>query len=138
MLRDMHQYDPQPQSREPQIYKVDDGIPSPRTRLRYRFAFSLFMRHCKLEDSDLSLLVQKHPRLIESQIIGYIRFLAEEKHYTRGSISAAIATVYHFLEMNDVLLNKKKVNRFLPEDESDHNRSCLYSRRDSAVAAKVR
>ena len=92
----------------------------PRTRLRYRSAFSLFMRHCKIEDSDLSSLVQKHPRLIEAQIIGYIRFLAEEKRYTRGSIAAAIATVYHFFEMNDVLLNKNKVNRFLPEDETDH------------------
>ena len=76
MLRDMHQYDPQPQSMEPQVYKVEDGIPSPRTRLRCRSAFSLFMRHCKLEDSDLSLLIQKHPRHIESLIIGYIRFLA--------------------------------------------------------------
>jgi len=102
------------------IYRVDGGIPSPRTRLRYRSAFSLFMRHCKLEDSDLPSLIQKDPRLIESQIIDYIHFLAEKKHYTRGSISAAIATVYHFFEMNDVLLNKKKVNRFLPEDESDH------------------
>ena len=74
----MHQYDPQPQSMEnQQIYKVDDGIPSPLTRLRYRSAFSLFMRHCKIEDSDLSSLVQKHPRLIEAQIIGYIRFLAD-------------------------------------------------------------
>ena len=37
----MHQYNPQPQSMEhQQIYKVDDGIPSPRTRLRYRSAFS--------------------------------------------------------------------------------------------------
>lgn len=120
MLSNMHQYEPQPQSMEQQIYKVDDGIPSPRTRLRYRSAFSLFMRHCKLEDSDLSSLIQKHPRIIEAQVIDYIRFLAEEKHYTRGSISAAIATVYHFFEMNDILLNKKKVNRFLPEDESDH------------------
>ena len=106
----MHQYDPQPQSMEhQQFYRVDDGIPSPRTRLRYRSAFSLFIRHCKIEDSDLSSLVQKYPRLIEAQIIDYIRFLAEEKHYARGSIAAAIATVYHFFEMNDVLLNKKKV-----------------------------
>jgi len=104
----MHQYDPQPQSMEHQhFYRVDDGIPSPRTRFRYRSAFSLFIRHCKIEDSDLSSLVQKHPHLIEAQIIDYIRFLAEEKHYIRGSIAAAIATVYHFFEMNDVLLNKK-------------------------------
>jgi hypothetical protein len=113
-------YEPLPQSVEyRQIYQVDDGIPSSRTGLRYRSAFSLFMRNFSLEDSDLPSLIHKHPRLIEAQIIDYIRFLAEKKHYTRGSISAAIAAVYHFFEMNDVLLNKRKINRFLPEDESD-------------------
>ena len=101
-----------------QVYKVDEGIPSPNTRLRYRSAFSLFIRHCR--QTDLYLLIQQNPRLIETQIIDYINFLSEEKHYARGSICAAVSTILHFFEMNDVILNKKKVSRFLPEDVCDH------------------
>jgi len=106
---------PQP---ERQIYKVDEGIPSPNTRLRYRSAFSLFLIYCR--QTDLSVLIQQEPRLIEARIIGYINFLAEVKHYARGSISAAVSTIIHFFEMNDVILNKKKISRFLPEEVSDH------------------
>jgi integrase len=101
-----------------QVYKVDEGIPSPNTRLRYRSAFSLFLRHCR--QTDLYLLIQQNPRNIEAQIIDYINFLFEEKHYARGSICAAVSTILHFFEMNDIILNKKKLSRFLPEDVSDH------------------
>lgn len=101
-----------------QVYEVDDGIPSPDTKSRYRSAFSLFLRYCR--QTDLYLLIQQNPRLIEAQIIDYINFLSEEKHYARGSICAAVSTILHFFEMNDVILNKKKISRFLPEDVTNH------------------
>lgn len=100
------------------VYKVDEGIPSPNTRLRYRSAFALFLKHCGQTDTDL---IRQDPRFIESQIIDYIRFLTEEKRYRRGSICASVSTILHFFEMNDIILNKKKISRFLPEDVSDHS-----------------
>lgn len=108
-----------PHLQQQRVYKVDEGIPSPNTRLRYRSAFSLFLKHCGQTDTDL--IRRQNPRFIESQIIDYIRFLTEEKHYKRGSICASVSTILHFFEINDVILNKKKISRFLPEDVSDHS-----------------
>lgn len=112
------------------VYKVDDGIPSPQTRLSYRSAFSLFLKHIGKDNNkqaDLDSLRQTPPRLLEAQIIDYIHFLAEEKHYGRASINVPVSAILHFFEMNDVMLNKRKIKRFLPEDVSDHNSDRPYT-----------
>jgi hypothetical protein len=40
-----------------QVYKVEDGVPSPETKLRYRSAFSLFLKYCR--QTDHFLLIQQ-------------------------------------------------------------------------------
>jgi len=103
-----------------QIYDADAGIPSPFTKQLYRRAFRRFLRFLDMEGKQAALLQQDH-KLIESQIIGYIHFLSETKHYGHYSVNPPLAAIFHFYEMNDILLNKRKITRFIPSDDSDMN-----------------
>ncbi|MGB8642690.1 MAG: hypothetical protein WCD28_10420, partial [Nitrososphaeraceae archaeon] len=64
-------------------------------------------------------LLQQDRKTIESQIIGYIHYPSEKKHYNRYSINPPLAAIFHFYEMNDIIINKRKVTRFIPQDDSD-------------------
>lgn len=101
------------------VYDVEDGLSCERTKERYRVAFRLFLNYCHL-DEPTSLLTE-NPRLIEDRVIGYVRFLDRVKHLARGTIAIAVCAIFHFFEMNDVLLNRRKIKRFLPEDNSTHD-----------------
>ena len=99
-----------------QLYDVVDGITAAATRQTYRSVFSLFLERNKIKDRHW--LLQQHPRFIEAQIIDHIRFLSEERQLTAGSISVSVAAIFHFFEMNDIILNKRKVTRFIPEEQT--------------------
>lgn len=101
------------------IYSIEDGLSSIRTKERYRDAFRLFLKYCQLENA--ASLLDENPRRLEERIIGYVRFLDQVKHLARGTITIALCAIFHFMEMNDVLLNKRKITRFMPEDSSTHD-----------------
>jgi integrase len=53
------------------------------------------------------------------------------KGQNRGTINIAVSAIFHFFEMNDVLLNKRKVKRFMPaDDESDDDRDRAYTHKE--------
>jgi integrase len=83
--------------------------------------FKRFLNCFKMSPEDLLNQARKNPRLIESTIINYIRHLAEEQKLAHKTIHVHCYAIFHFLEMNDVNLNKKKIKRFVPPDESSLN-----------------
>jgi integrase len=101
------------------VYNVEDGLSSIRTKERYRDAFRLFLKYCQLEDA--TPLLEENPRRLEDRIIGYIRYLDQVKHLARGTINIAICAIFHFFEMNDVLLNRRKINKFMPANRQTHD-----------------
>lgn len=101
------------------IYSVEDGLASIRTKERYRDAFKLFLKYCQLVDA--APLLVENPRLLEDRIIGYIRYLDQVKHLVRGTITISVCAIFHFFEMNDVLLNRRKINKFMPESITTHD-----------------
>jgi integrase len=103
-----------------QIYGPDAGLPSIYTKQSYRLAFQRFLRFLDKEEKQHELL-QQNPKIIESQIIGYIHFLSETKKYRHDSLGTPLAAIFHFYEMNDIMVNKRKITRFIPEDDSDRN-----------------
>ena len=62
-------------------------------------------------------LCASSPRHIEAMIIRHIKHLTEEQKLTHGSIHTHCFSIFHFFEMNDILLNTRKVMRFLPPNE---------------------
>jgi hypothetical protein len=73
-----------------------------------------------MADKESLLDLGKDPRLIEGYIIRYINYLAEERHLVYSSIYNQVAAILHFFAMNDVLLNKSKIHKFIPPHESSH------------------
>ena len=101
------------------VYSVTDGINSPHTRKKYAYHFRIFLKHFDIASQEV-LLDLKDPRYIETLIIRYIKYLSEERHQVYSTIHNQVAAIFHFFEMNDVILNKRKVTRFIPPNESSN------------------
>lgn len=104
-------------SLSPRIYLVTDGLKSKYTKRDYRLAFNQFLRD-GAKTEDLQVLLDYKSKAIEQMIIGYIESL-RDKGKARNTIALQVAAILHFfVVMNDVPLNKRKITRFIPPDES--------------------
>ena len=99
------------------IYSVTDGVTSKVTKQNYKKSFRRFLDHFQMDDLELLTQAKENPRHTESMIIDYIKSLMENRNLSHGSIRTYCFAIFHFFEMNDILLNKRKVMRFLPADE---------------------
>jgi hypothetical protein len=121
----MSSFSPSPPPRT--VVYGTDGVNSPQTRKKYAYYFNQFMKHFDIADKEALLDLGKDPRLTEGYIIRYIKYLAEERHLVYSSIYNQTAALLHFFEMNDVLLNKRKIHKFIPPDESAHDEDRPYT-----------
>jgi integrase len=112
------------------VYSVEDGIAAERTRNLYKVLFDNFLDYCQL--SDLTILLKENPRQLENRIIGYVRFLDTTKGCTKGSINNVLSAIFHFFEMNDVMLNRRKIKRFLPQERRASERDRAYTHEEIA------
>jgi integrase len=103
-----------------------DGLNSPDTKRTYRHAFKHFIE-ITVKNDDLQTLIDTKPSVIESKIISHMEYLKEVKKLKYWSIQVYCAALLHFFEMNDVVLNTKKIKRFLPNDEGHYNQDRPYS-----------
>ena len=90
-----------------------NAIRSPATRIGYENSLRRYLNFLKLKEVD-DLLSNQHPRYIESQIIGYIMSL-RESDVSQGTIKYLVAPIFTFYQLNDVVLNRKKVARYFGE-----------------------
>jgi hypothetical protein len=108
-----------------QIYNADDGISSPATRQAYRIVFRLFIRPLQNNQRNCcsSTLALSKPRLSITSAF------SQKRHYQRGSINTPLCAIFHFYEMNDIILNKRKIKRFLLFDESTRQEDRAYTQK---------
>jgi integrase len=114
-----------------------EGLKSPVTKAAYSYALSKYMNYTKIKNPDDLLQHKDNPRLIQNQIIDYLINLKNPpsslRYATRSQYLAAIMTFY---DLNDVILNKKRIYRYLGEEESPiENRG--YSREEIAKMVEV-
>ena len=107
------------------VYDVIDGIASPASKIQYRFGFDKFIEYIQISKEKL---LQKNSKELQAIIIDYIKHLTT-KRMKPGSIKLRVAIILHFFDMNDVLLNKRKITRFIPQDE-DHNEDECYTHQE--------
>jgi hypothetical protein len=93
-----------------------NAIRSPATRLSYGNSLKRYMNHLKLKQVDDLLSHADKPRLIESQIIDYIMSL-RNTGVAYATIQVLTAPIFTFYQLNDVVLNRKKVHRYLGENK---------------------
>jgi integrase len=91
-----------------------NAIRSPATRKGYKNSIRRYLIYLKLHEADDLLLNQQYPRLIESQIIDYIMSL-RHSGISFATIQFLVAPIFTFYQLNDIILNRKKVSRYLGE-----------------------
>jgi integrase len=84
-----------------------NSIKSDITRKIYEYNLRLFMEFCEIDKFE-DLIGQ------QNQIIPYLMSLREKK-LSYNSISTRLNAIYHFYDMNDISLNKKKIKMFKGE-----------------------
>ena len=91
-----------------------NAIRSPATRKGYEASLRRYLIHLKLKDVDGLLLHISNPRTIESQIIDYIMSL-RDNGLSHNTIKFLIVPIFTFYQLNDIILNRKKVARYFGE-----------------------
>jgi integrase len=87
-----------------------NSLKSDVTKEIYQYHLTVFMKFCNVENF-YELFIIPEP---QSQIIKHLMSL-REKGLSSNSISTRLNAIYHFYDMNDVALNKKKINMFKGE-----------------------
>jgi integrase len=114
-----------------------EGLKSAVTKAAYTFALQKYMKYLKIDSPDDLLKYQDNPKFIQNQIIDYLIYLKNPpvslRYATRSQYLAAIMTYY---DLNEVILNKKKIYRYLGEEEKPiENRG--YTRQEIAKMLEV-
>ena len=91
-----------------------NAIKSPETKEKYSYNFLKYTEYLNIERDNISDILQKDVRIIQSDIIEYIMKLRDEG-YSYSSISGKLAAIFLFYDMNDITLNKKKISKYLGE-----------------------
>jgi hypothetical protein len=92
-----------------------NAIKSAATKEAYETSLRRYLTHIKKTGTD-DLLVNTEPRYIESQIIDYIMSLRNNGvSLSYATIQLLVAPIFTFYQLNDVILNRKKVSRNLGE-----------------------
>jgi integrase len=97
-------------------YNFIDAIKSSETQKKYSHLLLKYIRdHLNLDKENLGDLLLQDPKKIEEDIISYIKVLRDKEKLSYSTINTRLAALYLFFTMNDIVLNRKKINRYLGE-----------------------
>ena len=94
-----------------------NAIKSPETKKRYSYLLFKYLEYLKIDKDNLANLLSKSKdvKTIENDIINYIIHLKEDQGLSYSSLNMRLAAIYLFFTMNDVIINRKKLGRYLGE-----------------------
>jgi site-specific recombinase XerC len=99
-----------------------NSLKSEITKETYQLNIKLFMNYCNVT-KVLRSYDNNEP---QKQIIKYLIAL-REKGLSSNSISTRLNAIYHFYDMNDVTLNRKKINMFKGQFTRESYRQSVHS-----------
>ena len=109
--------------REEEIYfNFINSIKSDATKWLYEYSIKLFMKFCNVTNY-YNLSVIEDP---QGKIIKFLLSL-REKGLATNSLSARLNAIYHFYDMNDITLNKKKIKMFKGEQKRNYSNGVFVS-----------
>jgi integrase len=88
-----------------------NSLKSKDTKRQYRQSLVSFIKHY---DTTLEGLLSLTPKDIEQMITNYITNL-NARGLSHGYINLVMCAIFHFFDMNDVVLNKRKIGKFKAE-----------------------
>ena len=92
-----------------------DALKSKETKATYALRLKLFLAYMNMATPDELLSIDS--ATTQKKIINYISYLKNEKGQSYSSLTGACAPLKKFFEMNEVLLNWKKIYAYLPDHE---------------------
>jgi integrase len=93
-----------------------NAIKSPATRNKYSYLFEEYLKYLDINNNtNLENLLSKNVRTIENDIVKYIIDLKKNKGLSYSSLNTKLAAIYLFYTMNDVIINRKKLGKYLGE-----------------------
>jgi integrase len=106
-----------------------NSIKSPATQKTYIFSLKKYMRFHNYKTIDELLADKNTPTIIEEKIIEFIIALRTDSDFavsyrTRATYFTAILTFY---DINDIILRKKKIERFLGEEATRKYKDRAYT-----------
>jgi integrase len=101
------------QQQQEAYFNFVNSINSDATRKNYEYCLSRFLKYCNL---DLDSLL-KLPQLELSNLI--IKYLVSQTISSQYK-TVIMATIKHACEMNDVILNWKKLKKFIKSEKTDN------------------
>jgi integrase len=87
-----------------------NSIKSQVTRDRYVYCLKRYVKYLKEGGHHL---LQQDAKIVESNIIKYVVWLKQDQKLSAITINLYLAAVLHFYAMNDVVLNRKKISRYV-------------------------
>jgi hypothetical protein len=90
-----------------------NSINSDVTRKNYEYCLSRFLKYCNL---DLDSLLKLSQQELSNFIIKYLVSQRISSQYK----TVIMATIKHACEMNDVILNWKKLKKFIKSEKTDN------------------
>jgi integrase len=95
-----------------------EGLRSSVTKAAYSYALQKYMIHLGINNPEDLLTHLDNPKIIQNQIIDYLILLKNPPHSLRyATRSQYLAAIMTFYDLNEVVLNKKKIYRYLGEEE---------------------
>jgi len=95
-----------------------EGLKSAVTKAAYTYALEKYMKFLGIQNPDDLLLHQDNPRIIQDKIIDFLILLKNPPHSLRyATRSQYVSAIITFYDLNEVILNRKKIYRYLGEEE---------------------
>lgn len=101
----------------PKIEEFLYSIKSEKTKNVYLYYIDYFTKFAKIEIQELLNLPKEK---IQKIIINYVIHMRHLK-LSYSSIRSRVSPLYTFLELNDILVNKRKIERFFGEQKKTVN-----------------
>ncbi len=104
-------------SSDPIFRNFINSIRSPITKKQYIQSLNKYYLS-RPDNINLSLteIISKNPKTIEYELIDVIYDMKDKQGLSYSSVHATVAAITHFFEINDVTINKRKLNKFMGEN----------------------
>ncbi len=104
-------------SSDPIFRNFINSIRSPITKKSYTQSLNRYYLS-RPENINLTLhqIISKNPKTIEYELLDIIYEMKEKQGLSYSTIHSTLASIVHFFEINDVSINKRKLNKFKGEN----------------------
>ncbi len=93
-----------------------NSMRSASAKRSYSLYLCKFLSLPQYESKDMDQILTTNPRVLEADIIEQILEMKDKEGLSTSTLSQYLASLMHFFSINDVILNRKKISKFVGEN----------------------